>query len=70
MANQAAGIVRAWREGRYARGGALWTDGRMIYSYGLPIARRTNDVEVMPVVQSSRTTGRHVSAVAALIGNR
>lgn len=61
-------VVRAFRNGKAYRAGNVWTDGHMIYSYRMPIARRAKgsilDTIVVPSPGPSVTTSKHINILA------
>jgi hypothetical protein len=62
-------IMKAWQSGKSARTPSLWTDGRVVYSYNLPIIATDKDGEVLVTANDfkapSKTTARHVSQCRA-----
>lgn len=57
-------IPQAWLDGERRRGGALWTDGRTIYSYGLVIGYTATDGRRVAIsnASGSMTTSAHRNA--------
>lgn len=66
MASNHEVVPKAWRDGRYARAGALYTDGDRIFSYDLCIGFTENGRKIGINVHSSVTTGRHRNGVRAV----
>jgi len=59
-------VGHAFRDGLVAAGGSIVTDGRVVYSYQMMIARKQSDgtVEIIDRKHSpSRTTSKHIGYV-------
>jgi hypothetical protein len=63
--------MQAWQNDESARTPSLWTDGRVVYSYDMPIACTDKDGEILVIARGykapSNTTAQHIGGVRTWI---